>query len=139
MDIPEAARAHTEAGAIEFTKVAVTMAGKSFAENDSAPFMSLTDPGCKGCTAVATEIANQVASDRHPAEPRITIDDVQLFSPYTGDRVEVDVLGKEKATTMVNSAGKVVGQLDEAVLRLRLGLLWTEGGWRVGEMMVVNV
>ena len=80
-----------------------------------------------------------MASDRHPAEPRITIDDVQLFSPYTGDRVEVDVLGKEKATTVVNSAGKVVGQLDEAVLRLRLGLLWTEGGWRVGEMMVVNV
>lgn len=138
VDIPEAARAHTEAGAIEFAKFAATKAGEAIHKGDASIFLSLTEPTCQGCTAVAAVVKNQKEADERPAQPRIVVNGAQLFGPPEAERVQVDIAATEKAVEVIRANGEVVRIAPEAPFPLRMGLIWTSSGWRIGEMKVIQ-
>lgn len=139
IEIPEAARAHTPEGGIEFAKFAVLQGGHALHENNASLFMALTLPECRGCAGIRDAVESQRAEGRRHAEQRISIIGAQLFSPPTATTLEIDLLGTEAAVDVVDANGEVVDHLAEEVLRVRIGLIWVESGWKLGEIAVVDL
>ncbi len=137
--IPEEAKAHTPEGGIAFAKFAILEAGQALAINDASRFEDLALPTCKSCAVVSSTVADQLAQNKWAPKQRIVLSGAQQFDVYEADRMQVDLLGKEVASDLVDKTGAVVGHVDEAVLRMRMALTWTADGWRVYEMAAVNV
>ena len=138
-EIAAAAQVHTPEGAVEFAKLVTTEIGRAWASNDPANLMAMSLDRCRGCAVLGRGVNEQATEGVRPAEQRVVIEGAQIFAQYEEAQAEVDVLGIEKATNLIDTDGKVVDQLPEEVLRLRIGLIWGASGWRVGEIMAVNV
>lgn len=139
IEVPEAARAHTTEGGIEFAKFAVMQASRALQSNDAAIFDQLTLDSCSGCGAVAEGVEAQKSAGETVQIARAEISGAQLFAPETDRGLEVDVIGVERATDVRDSAGKVVRSLPEAPLRMRVAVSWTDGRWWVAQMAAVKI
>ncbi len=136
--IPDEAKAHTPEGGIAFAKFAVLEAGKAYATNETAAFESIARADCQGCASIVKGVKDQQARDERNAQVRMLVKGAQLFEPPTESTLVVDVVAVEQATSVVRASGEVVRALPEEPLSLRLGLVWNQGGWTLGEIKVVT-
>jgi hypothetical protein len=138
VSIPAAARAHTEAGGIEFAKFVVLEASKAFNTNDTSGLSAVVEPGCRGCDAILTTVTKQKAAGVHVDRVRADVQGAQMSSPFASQGFDVDVLGTEDAATLVDASGRKVDDLPAKELWMRIAVMWAGDAWRVKEMILVQ-
>ena len=138
VSIPAAARAHTEAGGIEFAKFVVLEASKAFNTNDLSTFNQLVEPGCKSCVAIQQEVASQQASKRRVDRVRLALKGAQLSSRMSPEGFDVDVVGTEQAANVVDAHGQIVKKMLDQKLWMRVAVVWKTDRWQVQEMAAVT-
>ncbi|MBP6997758.1 MAG: hypothetical protein KBB39_16615 [Phycicoccus sp.] len=130
VSVPEAARAHTQEGGIEFAKYYATLMSDSYTVPSSAEVRALSLDTCGACDVIIESLDDYVRDGYRVRESRIELEGAQLSSAYTDAEFTVDVLGREKATDIVDMSGKVIKPVPETTVRLRLKVEWTADGWR---------
>lgn len=134
VSVPEAARAHTQEGGIEFAKYYVTELGKAQSAPDATVIDALTLSDCAGCGLISKTVHEYVAGGYRIRDSRLTVDGAQASSVVTDIGFDIDVLGTERASVLLDSTGSVVRETPEARLWLRVGVQWTDQGWRVARL-----
>lgn len=133
VSVPAAARAHTEAGAIEFAKWALVQADNGYVSVDATAFQAVSDPSCAGCQVVLEGIAKLKATGYHQKGPALTVD-------YTGaieksqDVPTVELFIIQSTVPMVHTSGVEAAGPTAMRFKTRFKLGWTEFGWIIQEM-----
>ena len=138
VSVPEAARAQTQEGGIEFAKFYATLLSDSVAVPDSTALQALSVPDCAGCQTIINDVDEYVRGGFRLVDPRAQLIGAQASSPYDAAQFSVDVLGKQVAGTVIDANGQVAKELDEVRLHLRITVLWTEAGWRALDVRALN-
>lgn len=138
VDLPEAARAHTSDGAIEFAKFYAKILSDAYVHADDGPIRELSDPSCEACSGYADAVASAADQGMRMLSSRVKVASAQLSSTYTEADVTVDVIGVEQAGKVVNANGQVVQEIPETPLYLRVQAKWTDGGWRAAQIWTVT-
>lgn len=133
VSVPSAARAHTEAGAVEFAKWAVGQADNGYVSGDSTTFQAISDPSCKGCKVVVDGIAKLKASGYHQKGPALVVN-YSSAVVKSQDAPAVELYISQSAVPMVHTSGVEADGPKAMKLKMRLELAWTPSGWRVREM-----
>lgn len=138
VSVPEAARAHTQEGGIEFAKYYATLLSDGFTVPSSAEVSAHSLAECGGCKAMTSAIDEYVKGNYRVRDSRIEITAAQLSSVYTDNEFNADVVGREKASVIVDAAGVTIKDVPETSMYLRLLIVWTDAGWAVSDLRTVK-
>ncbi len=138
VSVPDAARAQTPEGAVEFAKFYVQEASDAYVTADAAVVRELALPQCSGCEVIAGIVDQFRARGAHVREPRLQLEGAQLSSVFAPEGTDVDVVGKELASEAIDSSGTVVQSMPEERTYLRVSLVWGQTGWAVAQVASVN-
>lgn len=138
VSVPEAARAHTQEGGIEFATFYATEASDAYFTQDASTLRGLALGSCTGCLGIADAVDRYRDGDVHVRERRLTLVGAQASSPFAESGFDVDVIGTESASAVVNSSGTMVQDAPEAQLYVRVTLVWTDNAWRVAQLASVH-
>jgi hypothetical protein len=136
--VPAAARAHTEEGAKAFAAVYLTTYSQAAVRADSAPLVTLSDKTCGGCQSLIDLIDEYRAKGQHVDKASLVIDDSLLRADSSSDRPVVDVLAKDEKKRVLNADGSIAKTVAGANINFRLTLIWTQDGWKVRDLRVVQ-
>jgi hypothetical protein len=138
VDVPAAAREHSEEGAKAFARYFHETASRAFVTNDPSALEQLSAASCKGCTAIAAGVRRQAESGEHPAEPRFVFESANV-QPRTGRQpYVVDVIGSDKSVEVVDRDGKVTRRVDSVPSWTRLTLTRRGDRWLVQQFAAVK-
>jgi hypothetical protein len=138
VSIPAAARAHTEEGAKAFAEFYLNTYSEAAVSADSAALAALSGKSCGGCRSLIDLIDGYRAKHQHVDEVSLTIDTTMLRPEGTSDRPVVDVLAADAKKRVLNADGSVAKTVAGANINFRLTLNWSEIGWQVEDLRVVQ-
>lgn len=130
--VPAAAKAHTDAGAIAFTKYYIALLDAS----DSNPFLfkdvPLGAPGCSSCRQLNSLLHSQQSQHIHLSNNGTSLTGfVVQTSPDTSQKV---VSFMQRKFPSVKQVGNVRTRIPGGQFYTRLLVIWKAGGWKVGQM-----
>ncbi|KGN32430.1 hypothetical protein N798_07360 [Knoellia flava TL1] len=132
--VPAAARAHTEAGAIEFAKFYMLEADKAYVSLDSSTLQSLAGPNCEGCQSAIDGVAEFKSAGERQVRPSMTIAATNPLPNSTKDVAQVQVQIRAAEVDIVNAKGAVVGATETGTTVYRLAIRWMSNGWRTADL-----
>lgn len=127
-EIPEAARAHTEAGAEAFTRYFLEQAALAWTRPDSSLIPALSDAGCLSCKELQETAAELVAKKRRYASSPVTVNSVNAVGDVMG-QTHVRVRMTQNKVDVVDSAGTVVLTDPSEPLTRTVALVWRGERW----------
>lgn len=133
--LPSAARANTEAGAVEFVKFYLTDLDRAREQGDSNVIRALAENGCTFCSDYAKFLDADVKKGHHVKDAQTQIDLIEAES-FASKAATVRVLEIDHAYELVDKAGKTVRKVPETPLSLRASISWDSGAWHVKEIEV---
>ncbi|MCA1982170.1 DUF6318 family protein [Nocardioides nematodiphilus] len=135
--MPEAANAHTEAGAVAFTRYVVDLVNYSFRTLDPRPLERLATKYCKNCRG-GTDGVKEIAAQRGAVSGGLwTVKSLQpsrLNVP--GDPIAV-TFTFDAAPEMVTYPGGKTDRYTGGAARDRLVLTPTSSGWQIADWTVL--
>jgi hypothetical protein len=138
VNVPAAAKAHTEEGAKAFAEFFVDTLNESQVTPDSAALDAISDPSCKGCN-VYIKSANAMRSKKQRADgPSMRLKGILVRPDSTKALFNLDLLIDELASKTVDQDGKVIESYDAGKLTLRTTLRPTTNGWAVKQALLVS-
>lgn len=136
--VPEAARAHTQAGAEAFARFYLRATSGAFMTLDLSTVRGLSRQTCGGCRAIEKAIDDQAALGLRVPTVRLSIRASNVQPGGTSDSHIVDVIGEERASDLVDRNGRAVSHLAAMPMWSRVGVMWADGAWRVSELSAVK-
>jgi hypothetical protein len=137
--VPQAARAHTFAGAQAFAEFYVGQINKAWTVPDPELLRPYGLPSCKSCAAyvdTAESLAN--TGRRYDGDPgKIRASAWQPDS--RGADVQVRVVAEQCPRHIVDNRGRVTERTTQRQFELAFDVKWNRGTWRVGEIKQVVV
>lgn len=138
MNVPAAARAHTEEGAKAFAEFYVEKVSESGYTADSSDLKAISEPTCKGC-AVFIELADELKADGHHVDRKsIVLKGLMVRPDSTQDRMVIDCLVEDLPSKIVDANGKTVSDEPGDKLTLRNTVAWKNVGWVIVESLLVQ-
>lgn len=132
--VPAAARAHTEAGAIEFAKFYMLEADKAYVTVDTSVIETLAGPDCEGCQDSIKGVTEQRAAGHRQVKPALTVLATNPLPGATKDGADVQVQVRSEKVDIVDKSGAVVNTTDAGQGVYRVAVRWGAGSWRVADM-----
>lgn len=134
--VPEAARAHTQAGAEAFARFYWESVSSATASGVTSSIESMALESCIACGAVPRAVAKRNAAGTHADSPSM---DIRLVSARSGDgdTYVVDVAGREAPVHIVDRHGSVVTTTEPGVFTWATTVVWRDGRWRVASFRAV--
>lgn len=128
--VPEAARANTADGAVNFAIYFLDQSNKAFVTLDIDIVQKLSLPECKTCTAMINQIADYKSSKQRFvgefAHPTFT-----SINKFEGQSAQVLVENATAGARIEDSAGHLIKQLQPDRGRVIVSLNHDQSGWRV--------
>ena len=131
VEIPEAARAHTEAGAEAFVKFFVEQSNVASMTADTSILPPLSDPSCKSCSALQHEVADLKARGHHYLTEPVRISQVTAIGGAPAGQQFVRLQLIQNLADVVDASGKKVSTDPETRLARTTSLKWTGDRWLV--------
>ena len=135
-NIPNAARAHTPAGAEAFARYYVEQINAVGKKPASGIIASLSSPRCKSCRNYEASMADMAAKSQHYSSSIFQVDGSDLGAATGRDSVGVYVSVHQKPVKVINPDGTVARQVNAAQAQLLYDIAWTDGRWQVKESYV---
>ena len=137
IEVPEAARANTQEGAVAFARWYVEAGSQAFVDWDANVIEGFAEPGCTVCAGLAKSAREWQAQGHRTPTRRYQFESSQV-GPTQGGYI-VDLAGKEQATKVLDGGGNVVIEYPEKPTFLRVTLRWGASSWRVVQVQgIVN-
>ena len=131
VEIPQAARAHTEAGAEAFVKFFVEQSNVASMTADTSILPPLSDPSCKSCSALQHEVADLKARGHHYLTEPVRISQVTAIGGAPAGQQFVRLQLIQNLADVVDASGKKVSTDPETRLARTTSLKWTGDRWLV--------
>ena len=129
--IPEAARAHTEAGAEAFVKFYMEQANRAWTEPNASVLPPLSDAGCLSCKDIqATAEDLKTSGQRYVSRP-VTVTRVAAFGGAPPPQQYVRLFMTQHKVDVVDSNGLVVLTDPNKALVRTAGVIWEGSSWRM--------
>ncbi|PRY52476.1 hypothetical protein BCF74_1335 [Knoellia remsis] len=136
MRVPDAAKAHTEAGAIEFAKFVVNQADLAYVNVDDSVIKTLSGPSCEGCDVTIKGVADQKAAGERQVAPSLTILATNVLPSQNPDAYDVQVQVRSEKVDIVDTKGKTVNSTQAGKGVYRVATRWDGKQWTVADMGV---
>ena len=135
VQIPEVARAHTEAGAEAFVKFYVEQVNLAWTRPQAGLLPPLSDSGCLSCKAFEREAAELVAKHHRYARDPAVYTKVTAFGGVTKEgRRRVRIIGVQERVDIVDSAGNVVSTDPRKPIAVTAMTMWQGDRWLLWDM-----
>ena len=135
VQIPEAARAHTKAGAEAFVKFYLDRVNAAWTTPEAGLLTSLGDSGCLTCKAFEKEAAELVSKRHRYAKAPAIYTKVEAFGAVTNEgRRRVRVLGVQQRVDIVDSSGNVVSTDPRKPIAVTAVTMWQGDRWLLWDM-----
>jgi hypothetical protein len=131
VQIPEAARAHTKAGAEAFVKFYMDQANRAWVEPNATLLPALSDSGCLSCKSIQQTAAALVRDGQHYVSDPVTVTRVAAFGRAPKGQQYVRLLMIQHKVEVVDSTGKVVSTDPRESLARTAGVIWEGTSWRM--------
>lgn len=131
VQIPAAARAHTEAGAEAFVKFFMDQANRAWMEPNAALLPPLSDPGCLSCKEIQRTAASLVRDGQRYVSAPVTVTRVAAFGGAPKGQQYVRLFMTQHKVDVVDATGKVVLTDPKRSLARTAGVLWKGESWRM--------
>lgn len=129
--IPEAARQHTNEGAIAFALFFVDQSHKGLAEPHAGILARLCKPTSKMCASMESEIASYEKNSWHADRPIGVVHGQRLVSSPDPEVTAVLVQYEIASFNIVDSSGSVQKSSQGKYFPLEFRLTWQNDGWLV--------
>ena len=131
VQIPEAARAHTEAGAEAFVEFYMDQANKAWVQPDATLLPALSDPGCLSCKEIQKTAASLVRNGQRYVSQPVTVTRVTAFGGAPKGQQYVRLFMTQHKVDVVDATGKVVLTDPKRSLARTVGVIWEGTSWRL--------
>lgn len=133
LEIPEAARANTAEGGVEFTKFYFDQVNEAFATGEYLPLVKITSSSCIVCRQTIGDIA--FAWARGSIEGgRFTLKDVKSVKE-SGDLHSLSFTYDEDAYSELDHKGGTVWKAEaKKDLPTVVQIKWSDGGWQMAQL-----
>ena len=131
VQIPEAARAHTEAGAEAFVKFYMETANRAWVEPNATLLPPWSDSGCLSCKEIQKTAVALVRDGQHYESSPVTVTRVAAFDGAPKGQQYVRLFMTQHRVNVVDTAGKVVLTDPKQSLARTAGVIWKETSWRM--------
>ncbi|WP_457253099.1 DUF6318 family protein [Pedococcus sp. P5_B7] len=131
VQIPEAARAHTKAGAEAFVRFFVEQSNVASMTADISILPALSDPSCKSCGALQGAVAELKAKGRHYATEPVSVSRVKAIDGAPAGQQFVRLQLVQNLADVVDASGTKVSTDPEAKLARTTSLKWMGDKWLV--------
>jgi hypothetical protein len=137
VNVPAAARAHTEEGAKAFAEFYTSEMDRATVSADPTQLKSLSLPSCTACEGVIDVVEGYRSRGERQEKPSIVVDLVQVRS-FSKASALVDVLAQDKPHRVVDQSGRVVSTSEGARINFRHKIVWRTGTWMVADSEIVQ-
>jgi hypothetical protein len=133
-NIPQAARAHSPAGAEAFVRYFYSQLNIAWRKPEPGLISSLSAPTCKTCAAIDGSAVDLASKHQHYQGDAFVIASVASIGES-----EVLVVGEQPKGAVVDSSGSVVKSKTKAQKsKFAASLEWSSSGWRIKEIKVLK-
>ncbi|WP_457253100.1 hypothetical protein [Pedococcus sp. P5_B7] len=135
VQIPEAARAHTEAGAEAFVRFFLEQVNVAWTRPQSGLLPPLGDSGCLSCKGFEMEATELVAEHHRYAKAPALFTKVTAFGGVTKEgRRRVRIIGVQQRVDIVDRSGKVVSTDLRKPIAVTAMTMWQGDRWLLWDM-----
>jgi len=138
VNVPAAARAHTEDGAKAFAKFYFERASRGAQVASSAELRSLSAPACVGCKSFIRLIDGYAAKQQHVDRDAMRVTDTNIRPRGTKGETGVDVLAVDGPKAIVDARGSTVRQFAESKLFFETTVEWNGNAWKMKRLQAVK-
>ncbi|WP_269457319.1 DUF6318 family protein [Pedococcus dokdonensis] len=129
--IPEAARAHTKAGAEAFVKFFVEQSNVASMTADTSILPPLSDPGCKSCAALQSQIVDLKARGHHYSSAPVSASQTTAVTGSPKGQQFVRLQLTENRVEVVDANGRHIATDPKGHIARTVSLIWKGGRWKV--------
>lgn len=137
MNVPAAARAHTEEGAKAFAEFYTLEMDRATVTADSTQLRALTLATCAACKGVIEVVDDYRSRGAHQEASSVVVDLAQVRS-FAKSEAVVDVLVQDKPHSVVNKTGETISTSAGARISFRHTVNWTNGAWAVADSEIIR-
>jgi hypothetical protein len=137
VDVPPEAKAHTSDGAKAFAGFYMEQNGDAYVSLSVSSMKALSIPGCAGCRVLMNSVAANKQQGRRAVSRSLTVDMAQVREVSPEGTLHVEVAGTERAVSLVNAAGAVIGTTIAGRVTFLTEVRWTAQGWRMADVKLV--
>lgn len=138
VNVPAAARAHTEDGAKAFAKFYYEILSDSQFRADSTMLRQLSTPECVACEAFAQKADAMRDRGQHVDSRSLTVRQSHVTLVTVQNGHVIDVLAEDRPSRVVAKDGRVVSTSRGSKLAFRTSVVWTDDGWKVSDSKLVT-
>jgi hypothetical protein len=131
MDIPAAARKHTEAGAEAFVKFFVEQSNVASMRADTTILPSLSVPECQSCQRLQGQVEDLKAKGHHYKSAPVTVSKVTAVDGGQDGQQFVRLQMTQNPAAVVDTRGKTVSTDPRAELARTTSLVWVGERWLI--------
>lgn len=132
--IPEAARQHTNDGAVAFATFWVEQVDHAFQAPNPGAISRLCTPEAQLCQTIEDSNQNLSATGHHSTSSVWSIERHSVRAPAVANATQVQLTLHHKPYQIADSTGKVVKTYGEKYSDILFTLTWISGGWMVTQL-----
>ncbi|MGV1010349.1 MAG: DUF6318 family protein [Dermatophilaceae bacterium] len=138
LNIPEAARPPTLAGAEEFAKYFATQVNTAFQTANPAAVKQLSTSTCPACAGMVSDIEAMRERDGHVDGEVWSVQSsiVESFNPASSSVVVLEV--HQPPVPIKDSSGNVIDRYEKDSARLALTLVHNGANWQVSRLQLIK-
>jgi hypothetical protein len=134
VEIPEAARAHTEAGAEAFVRFYMEQVNAAWTGPSAGVLPRLSDPGCLACKGFEETAAELMAKGRRYQGTPASFTSFKAIEGAQGGRQLVHVIGTQHRVAILDRDGSVVSTDPEEPIAVNALAIWEGDRWLLYDM-----
>jgi hypothetical protein len=131
VDVPVAARQHSEAGAEAFVRFYIDQLNIAWTTPRVGLLRGLSDPGCKSCSAFEGTASRLLAAGHHYAVAPVTVTSVSAYGGAPAQEQLLRATGTQNRADVVDQAGRTVSTDPLEPMKWDVLLAWEGARWRV--------
>jgi hypothetical protein len=131
VDVPVAARQHSEAGAEAFVRFYIDQLNVAWTVPARGELEALSDPACLSCASLVGTARELVAMNRRYAANPVSVTTVAAFGGAPAGQQLVRLMMEQHAVSVIDSGGHVVSSDERKSVTRTVLLRWRAGAWRV--------
>jgi hypothetical protein len=137
VSVPAAAKAHTDEGAKAFAMFFMEQMSDAYASLDLTTVRALAAADCTGCRVLFQSVEERRARGEHAVSRSFTADVAGVRPNASGDTLEIDVAGTERAVNVVKN-GTVLRKTTAGKVTFRTRVHWTSSRWEMKDVKAVT-
>jgi hypothetical protein len=138
VNVPAAARAHTEEGAKAFAEFYYAVLSDSQFRADSGKLRALSTPECVSCQAFARKADAMRERGQHVNLRSLTVKQSQVTPARVSGGYVIDVLAEDQPSKVIEKDGTVISTSKGSKLAFRTSVVWQSDGWKVSDSKLVT-